>query len=102
LRTGSLLFIWAGVKVGKYIIEGQIDGHNIPKLLKNNKAFNLKKINLLMCLGFISFPPDFQGGPFTHLDLNCLIIVHLLNMLLLLFLKFSHTIFKICLSLVTI
>ena len=32
------VFIWAGVKVGKDIIEGKIYGHNLPKLFQNTKA----------------------------------------------------------------
>jgi hypothetical protein len=38
LHRSIFLFLWTGVKVGKEIIEGKIDGHNIPKLLQNNKA----------------------------------------------------------------
>jgi len=38
-RYSIFFFILAGVKVGKDIIEGKIDGQNIPKLFQNNKAF---------------------------------------------------------------
>jgi len=55
------LFIWTGVKVGKDIIEGKIHGHNIPKMLNNNKAFNFsynKLLHVFVCLGFLCFMSD--------------------------------------------
>jgi len=59
VQVEIFLFIWAGVKVWKYIIEGKIDGHNIPQLLKNKKDFYFKELSLLMCLGLICFMPEF-------------------------------------------